>query len=241
MDGALQQDISPRQSREVAIESGSYPLRNDKHEKYARKRALLCPKIEAYRYAFDWPEDDPRAPAMHALRGNASRLERRKDVAARIAYLSRDEEGNLRAKRRRLEEFLWAVHETNYAAFFETAEEPLVIDGETVLDNETGKTVMRKTFRIRPFESLAPEQQHMIESLKFTEKGRPILSLYSKMQANTELRKLLGFNAAPEEDEGNDLRRLSDAQLFAELARQAQELGVNVTLTYDGAASSNET
>ena len=242
MDGALQQGLSSSPSRELISESesGSYPLRNDHHEKYCRRRALLCPKIEAYRHAFDYAEDNPKAPAIHALRGNASRLERRKDVAARIAYLSRDEEGTLREKRKRLEEFLWTVHETNYTAFFTTVDELMFNEDGEILRDENDKPLTRKAVRLRPFEELSPDQQHMIESLKYTEKGRPVLGLYSKMQANTELRKLLGFNLSADEPTAGEFERMSDRQLFAELARQAQELGVNVTLTYDGTTPPNE-
>ena len=96
---------------------GFAPLRNDRHEKFAFKRALLMPKAEAYRAAGWTAKDD------HTAAGNASRLERRADVAARIAYLRRHgDEQILHAKRERLEEFLWTVHELNIASLWETAE-----------------------------------------------------------------------------------------------------------------------
>jgi ribosomal protein RSM22 (predicted rRNA methylase) len=73
---------------------GFAPLRNDRHEKFAFKRALLMPKAEAYRAAGWTAKND------HAAAGNASRLERRADVAARIAYLRRHgDEQILHAKR----------------------------------------------------------------------------------------------------------------------------------------------
>ena len=93
---------------------GFAPLRNDRHEKFAFKRALLMPKAEAYRAAGWTAKDD------HAAAGNASRLERRPEVAARIAYLRRHgDEQILHAKRERLEEFLWTVHESNITALWE--------------------------------------------------------------------------------------------------------------------------
>src|SRR6516225_6472946 len=75
---------------------GSQPLVNHRHEAYCRERALLRSKIEAYRAAgFASVSDD-------AARGNAGKLERRADVHARIAYLSRDEEATHREARKRL-------------------------------------------------------------------------------------------------------------------------------------------
>ena len=125
-------------------------------------------------------------------------------MQARIAWLVRDDEEILRAKRRRLEEFLWAVHETNYADYWWT-------DGD-------GRE------RLRPFSALSHDQQQLIESLKFTEKGRPILSVYSKMQANIELRKLNGIGAVTR-DGDDDLSRMSNDELRSELGRMARKVG----------------
>src|ERR1700723_1397747 len=94
---------------------GFAPLRNDRHEKFAFKRALLMPKAEAYRAAGLTGKDDPDAA------GNAARLQRRPDVAARIAFpRHHGDEQILHAKRELLEEFLWTVHESNIAALWET-------------------------------------------------------------------------------------------------------------------------
>ena len=71
------------QADSFGLAVGSQPLRNAKHEIYCRQRSLLRSKIEAYRAAgFASVSDD-------AARGNAGKLERRADVQARIAYLSR--------------------------------------------------------------------------------------------------------------------------------------------------------
>ena len=58
----------------------------------------------------------------------------------------------------------------------------------------------------------------------------PILSLYSKMQANIELRKLLGIGIATREGD-DDLSRMSDGELVGELKRLAAETGLDVTMT----------
>jgi hypothetical protein len=50
------------------------------------------------------------------------------------------------------------------------------------------------------------------------------------LQANAELRKLLGIGATTRDD--GDLARLTDQELVAQLANQARELGIEVDLTY---------
>ena len=68
---------------------------------------------------------------------SAWRLEHRKDVADRIAYLSRQEEDLIKAKRQRLEESLWHQIEADIGHLFETVEVPnLTRDGKPVRDKE---------------------------------------------------------------------------------------------------------
>jgi hypothetical protein len=198
---------------------GSLPLRNSKHERFARHRSMLMPKVEAYRAAgFESTTD-------HDALGNACKLERKKDIIARVAWLCRQDEDILKAKRRRLEEFLWNIHEVNYADFFEPHERAeLDEDGE-----ETG--YLLKEHSLKPFSALPPEHQHVIQSLKYTEKGRPVLEMYSKLQANQELRKMLGIGAVVQ-DSDNEYSRLADVELIATLRREAADLGIDVDLTY---------
>lgn len=203
------------------FELGSKPL-NPRHEAYARERSLLVPKAEAYRRAGFKSQND------QAVVGNANRLERNKNVAARIAYLTRQDEEILAEKRRRLEGFLWGVHETNYAGFWEMrdiAEDVLDEDGEP-----TGEKTIRRRQMLKDFDELSPEQQQMIHTLRFTEKGRPILETYSKMQANQELRKLLGIGSIARGGD-DEWSRLADVELIATLQREAADLGIDVDLT----------
>jgi hypothetical protein len=77
------------------------PLRNERHEHFARLRAILTPKLQAAREAgFE---------TMTA--GNVAKLDRRPDVRARIAALSKMDEDIIRMKRERIEARL------NLAAF----------------------------------------------------------------------------------------------------------------------------
>jgi len=202
---------------------GSNPLRNVKHEAYCRERALQVEGAIAYRRAGFESIDH------HAARGNAAKLERRADVQDRIAFLCRQDEEILREKRRRLESYLWLAHETNRADFYETVEEPVTKNGVLVLDGE-GKPEVRRWQRLKLFSDLTPEQQALIEGVKYTE-GGPALDTVTRQWANQELRKFLGTDKAGRGD-GDDLARLSDSDLLTELARQARDLGIDVQLTY---------
>src|SRR5215469_7054803 len=92
----------------LAIASpGSRQLKIAKHERYCRLRAALVPRPQAYREA-GWnaiKDDDAYS--------NACQLERRPALRARIAFLSRQAEDLIAEKRRRLEEALWNIHESD--------------------------------------------------------------------------------------------------------------------------------
>jgi hypothetical protein len=53
--------------------------------------------------------------------------------------------------------------------------------------------------------------------------------LDSKLQASQELRKMLNISRT---DDRNDLARLSDAELIAQLSDMAKQLGVEINLNY---------
>ncbi len=53
--------------------------------------------------------------------------------------------------------------------------------------------------------------------------------LYSKLAASQELRKMLNIGRT---EDRNDLARLSDAELIAQLSDMAKELGVEINLNY---------
>lgn len=200
---------------------GSLPLRNPRHETYARCRALNLP---------------PRASAVEAglkrENGAVTKLERNANVQARIGWFAQQDAELLKAKRARLESFLWSVHESDYSEYFATVERvERDEDGAPILDKD-GAPMTYPQEVIRSFDELSPEQRRLIESLKYTEKGRPILSVYSKMQANIELRKMNAIGASARDDGDDQYGRLSEADLITELTRQARELGIDVDLTY---------
>jgi hypothetical protein len=78
---------------------------------------------------------------------------------------------------------------------------------------------------------LPPELAALIEDITFDNKGRAIPKLFSKLQANAELRKMLNIGGQKEREQ-SDLSRLSDAELIQRLAAQAKELGIEIDLNY---------
>jgi hypothetical protein len=143
---------------------------------------------------------------------NACRLERRPGVRERIEYLSHQDEGLIAEKRRRIEEFLWSIHEAAIGDYFETVE----VDGKTIE-------------RPKRLSDLPREIQQNVEKISVSANGRLVPQLYSKLAASQELRKMLSIGRT---DEELSVRRLSDAELVAQLTDQAKQLGVEINLNY---------
>ena len=191
----------------LAIASpGSQALKNAKYEKYCRLRASAQPRISAYREAGWETSDDDDAYS------NACRLERRPAVRERIEYLSHQDEELIAEKRRRIEETLWSMHEADIGDYFETHE----IDGKTIE-------------RPKRLADLPREIRKNIEKITIDGRGRAVPQLYSRLAASQELRKMLNIGPT---DASNDVARLSDAELVAQLADTAKQLGVEINLNY---------
>jgi len=191
----------------LAIASpGSRALKNAKYERYCRLRASAQPRIPAYREAGWGTSDGENAYS------NACRLERRPGVRQRIEYLSHQAEELIAEKRRRIEETLWSMHEADIGDYFETHE----IDGKTI---ELPKRLA----------DIPAEIRKNIEKITIDGRGRSVPQLYSKLAASQELRKMFNIDRI---DDRNDLARLSDAELMAQLADTAKQLGVEINLNY---------
>jgi hypothetical protein len=166
---------------------GALPLRKPAHEIFARERALMLSPLQAAR----------KAGFTTMSPGNAAKLDRKRKIRDRVAYLSHQEEDVLRDKRARLESFLWVALEADPCDFFEDAEEPIVDEeGKPVLD-AAGNPCIYRFQRLRPFSEIDPELRRLIEGLTYTEKGKPNLKTVPKLQANIELRRMLGIDAPP--------------------------------------------
>jgi hypothetical protein len=227
------QALLPKPQLPVVSLPGSRPLSNARHEHYCRLRSLLWPKAQALR------EAGMRAVKNHDAVSNATRLERRQDVCDRIAFLVRQEEEVLAEKRKRIEEMLWAIHEANIGDLWETYEATKVgKDGKAEID-EAGKMLTLRKQRPRLLSDLSPDLCKVIENVDIDAKGNVIPRLYSKLQANRELRQMLIIGGRKDRPE-TDVSRLSDAELIQQLADQAKELGIEIDLNYRFAQKSDE-
>jgi hypothetical protein len=208
-----------------AASPGSRALKSAKYEKYCRLRASAQPRTPAYREAGWETSDDDDAYS------NACRLERRPGIKDRIEYLSKQQEELIAEKRQRIEERLWAIHEADIGDFFETVEVAKGDKDGKLETDETGKMLTVKKQRPRLLSDLPPELRKTIEHVQLDARGNVVPQLYSKLQANQELRKMLNIGRQKERDT-NDLSKLSDAELIQQLADQAKELGIHIDLNY---------
>ena len=170
-----------------------------------------------------------RAVKNHDAVSNATRLERRQDVRDRIAFLVRQEEEVLAEKRKRIEEMLWAIHEANIGDFFERYDKEVTDKNGNIETDEKGAVLRQACERPKLLADLSPETAKLIEDITIDSKGRAVPKLYSKLQANKELRAFLNLSA---KSEAPDVTKLSDAELIAQLAQMAKELGIEIDLNY---------
>jgi hypothetical protein len=84
---------------------------------------------------------------------------------------------------------------------------------------------------------LPPDLAKLIEDVQVDSRGRLIPKLYSKAQANKELRAMLNISA---KEAPRDVTQLSDAELIQQLADQAKELGIEIDLNYRFAQKSDK-
>jgi hypothetical protein len=203
---------------------GSRPMKWAKHEKYCRLRAALLPRAQAFREA-GWNDSSDEGAYNHACR-----LEHRPGVKARIEYLSKQQEDLIAEKRQRIEGQLWAIHEADIGDYFETYEAAKTKDGQLATDQD-GKMLTVRKQRAKLINDLPPESRKLIEDVTVDRHGNFIPKLYSKPQANQELRKMLRIGRTDDRPE-TDVSRLSDAELIQQLADQAKELGVEIDLNY---------
>jgi len=219
---------------------GSRALKNSKQEKYCRLRAALQPRAQAYREA-GWNDRSDAGAYSHACR-----LEHRPGVRDRIAYLSRQNEELIAVKRERIEAQLWAIAEGNIQDFFEPHEviqrdhtgQPITEPKRNEITGEM-ETALSTETRMRPklLADLSPELAALIEDITIDSRGRLIPKLYSKLQANKELRNMLNISA---KEAPPDVTQLSDAELIQQLADQAKELGIEIDLNYRFAQKSDK-
>ena len=202
-------------------------------ERYARLRAAALPRIVAFRKAGNTAKNDNVADA------NSWRLERKPGVRERIDYLTRQAEDRIVEKRVALEEQLWSFAEADIGAFWETYEAAKTgKDGESGSTSTSAAQTARATQlpsvrkqRPKLLSELSPESRKLIEEVTVDRNGNIIPKLYSKAQANRDLRQMLRIGGQ-HEPEANNMARLTDAELIQQIAEQAKELGIEIDLNY---------
>jgi hypothetical protein len=164
------------------------PLRNAKHEHFARLRALLVPTFHAAREAgYD-----------HMTPGNAAKLDRRKDIRARIMALSGMDQEMIREKRARIEARLMAVIESDLLRDF------AIIEMRDRDGKHVGELVGIDWAAVRASDSSA-----IVSKFKFDPKTGRLVDFErdDAMNAIAQLRDMYGFKAptkvAPTNPEGN--------------------------------------
>lgn len=192
---------------------GSTPLERTAHERYARARADLKDRGEAYRIAF------PQTTHNITVNSNAYKLERRLDIRTRIEWFTNQSKDRLLLKRDKLEEQLWEMSDYNIADLFESKEET----------DRYGE--IRKKMVLRDIHTLPLNLQKAIQAITWDRGGNPSVKMHDKVQINVELRKMLGLDR-PQPKEDVELRQMTNAQLVESLAKQANELGVKIDLNY---------
>jgi hypothetical protein len=196
----------------------SQPLRNEKHEHFARLRALLVPRLVAAR----------EAGYNEMTVGNAAKLDRRRDVRARIAALSGMDEQMIRDKRARIEARLTAVMESDLLRDF------AIIEMRDYDGKQIGEIVGIDWAAVRTSDSSA-----IVSKFKFDAKTGRLVDFErdDAMNAIAQLRDMYGFKAPAVQknehsfvDHGDRLdaalARLRDQKVLATaLAEKASEDG----------------
>ena len=185
----------------------------------------MLPRIVAFRKAGNTAKND------HVADTNSFRLERKPGVRERIEYLARQAQERIAEKRAALEEQSWAVLEADIGDFWETYEAAKTSkDGELETDQE-GKMLTVRKQRAKLINDLPPEFRKLIEDVTVDRNSNVIPKLYSKAQANRDLREMLNIGGRKEQ-EADDISKLSDAELIQQLADQAKELGIEIDLNF---------
>ena len=151
--------IQHKPCSELALKAATKPLKHSKYEIFARQRALNQSPLIAGQIA-----------GLNYDRRNLFRIEKKSAVAARIAWLSRQDEEALREKRNRLEELLWVGLYADRADFYETVETPITDrNGHAVL-KRNGEPYTKMVIQLKPLDKLTPQLRCLIESITYYRK-----------------------------------------------------------------------
>jgi|SRR5882672_235180 len=218
-----------RSDSSALLSPAAAPLTRPKHERFAQLVALGLPLLEAARQAgYEW-----NGTAIGNA-ANARRLAQRRRIKARVQWHRENRDAKAREEMRRIaEERLLLWHEADIGDYYEEREEPIFDRKGNPVRDVDGNIITRLVERPKPLSGLTLEQRKVIKSRSYTESGKLNLELYSAIDANRDIRKLNGLDAQPLPEEGDAALALPDDKLFAELTRQAAELGVDLKMTFE--------
>lgn len=170
MDSEIASSAGPTDGSPQPVAPGALPLRNYRHELFARARAILLPLLEAARSA-GYTTMTP---------GNAAKIDRMLKVRERVKYLAGNTEEIIRAKREQVERELNRVAMAN-------------MDDFTVI-NRKGLPILD----LRSLQKLPDEERRelmaAVKAVRYTENG-PTFELHGKLEALAQIRKINGLDA----------------------------------------------
>jgi hypothetical protein len=82
--------------------------------------------------------------------------------------------------------------------------------------DRNGSPKTKTVTQLKPLEKLSAAERRMLESITYTESGKPNIKLVSKEYAHRELRKMIGGDAVPDQTRVNEFCDYSDAELMAQ-------------------------
>jgi hypothetical protein len=160
------------------------PLRNVRHETFARARIVLETPLRAMRLA---GYDKPTV-------GNAARLDRHPNIVARVRHLSAcdNDLGMLTLRRNRIRNLLERIALADRTALFEEVNVPdHDKDGKAIVID--GKPLMCTVRKLRPFGDLTEDERLLIEGLEFDGEKYKAKTV-ERLPAIAALRKLDGLD-----------------------------------------------
>jgi hypothetical protein len=154
------------------------PLRNVRHEAFARARVVLETPLQAMQHAgYEKPTT-----------GNAARLDRHPNIIARVGHLSAcdNDLAMVTLRRNRIRNMLERIALVDRTRLVENAEEPIIFEGKPVIVD--GKALTRKVQRLRAFPEMTEDERLLIEI-----DGDKVKTVF-RLDAVAQLRKLDGLD-----------------------------------------------
>jgi hypothetical protein len=190
-DSELQPSLS---AMNIPDPPGRFPLRKNRHERFAIARAAMFGLLEAAR----------EAGYSDMTAGNAAKIDRMPKVRARVRYLARDIPAIVQATRDKVARKLNLISDASMADFIrlERDQTAIAVIEKTVADPEDRKKAIA-TLPVLPYldmtrvATLTPDEQRevlsVVKSISYTDNG-PRFELYSPLEATAQLRALNGLD-----------------------------------------------